>query len=437
MSRVEKTPSGFRLTFGDEDGDCEAEDEHLGIEEPGPRGDGGDAGKRRRHQGLRTVWNKGLDYAGTRVEKGSRLAGHDVVSSGNLLCKRADGDNRHGIVGRAEIDDTHEQDDAELGATRRTSVAANDTEDVVDTSRALDHSKHSGGKQGDNDQRTDRVDPFPSHVTEVHNPVTLYHSGNDSRENADEKHGGDVDAEQCQDDDDEIGGHEPRGTAAVDVDHLHFRRHETIDEQSYQGSRENDLDIGEKLMAHVATLSARGGNGRVGYEGEVVAEESAAKHDRHVERHGRTRSGSHVDGQGSDGNHRTDRSADSHGDEARRHEKTWDNQKGGKETQGDVDCGLHGAGMLCYRSESAREDEDPDHIHDVALACTLRENLYAFGERAPAQRKGRPHGGHKQGHAERHLIEIANDNRRDKIDEQENDHRRDCQQPPARGNIRF
>ena len=179
-------------------------------------------------------------------------------------------------------------------------------------------------------------------------------------------------------------------------------------------------DIYLELVAHRAALHPRRGDGRVGDEAEVVAEERAANDKR---RHHRDAKPGLLCDAGSNGDQRDDGAyagADGHGNEACGKEQPRKKEFPREDGEGQVHGGLDRAYGLGRAGKCPGEDEYPYHQEDVLVASAFGENAYPlFQAPAPYDEK-RVDRRQQEGGRDWHLVEVMRNQRRDKVDDQEN-----------------
>lgn len=208
---------------------------------------------------------------------------------------------------------------------------------------------------------------------------------------------------------------------------------EEVDAQRHEGRRGDDADVDAELVAQVALLRAGCGDGRVGDEREVVAEEGAADHDPHEPCLVHRGLLGQPCGNGTQGDDRPDGGADGERHEAGREEEPRREERTRQQVEREVHRGIHGAHAAGRLGEGSGEDEDPDHEQNVAVCGSGREVLDAFGEGQPTRRRDGVDRGGEERHADGHAVEVARYERCGEVGGQEDQQGREGQQAPVAG----
>ena len=360
---------------------------------------------------LGAVGDDALHEAREGVQDAGHLAAVELEMPADVARNGACGDDGDGVVGRTQVGDAHQGGNAQFGSPLAFDVIPDVVEDEVDATVVAYQFEQAACQQGDDNQLAHTDDAF-AHGAE---PVEERHP----RTEADEPRGQDAQRQDQQhvyacngrSQDDEVGEHlhpldSPRLRRRVEGQPL-----EDIVAHHQQGGGHHDARVDAKLVLHRAILRASGGDGGVGDERQVVAEERTAHHDgRHICQvysglfrqpygHGR---------QGDNGAHAR---ADGQGDEARGQEYARQQQVLGQDVERQVDRGVDGAHLLCALRKGSCQYEYPYHQQDVLVAGTDGEAEDALVEfQVPRGGYGVTRCQHK-GHRDGDFIEIVHPKR--------------------------
>ena len=97
---------------------------------------------------------------------------------------------------------------------------------------------------------------------------------------------------------------------------------EGVDDEGGDGRGQDDAEVDPKFIAHATALGACGGDGGVGDEREVVAEEGTTRDDGRDVLHGQAERLGESEGDGHEGNDGADARSDGEGDDAGGKKKT-------------------------------------------------------------------------------------------------------------------
>lgn len=259
--------------------------ERPGIIEIGERCRRRDSRKRSGQQRLRTVGDETLHHARRRVEQRRALARVDAEAPRDVARETSHGDYGHGVVGRAEVHQPHEQRDDGLGAAQPRDAGRQHLKDIADAAAMLDHPEHARGKQCDDDELAHPLDALAhvarhgDHVGAVRYPHR--HGASD----AGRQHKGHVHSRHSRGYHHQIGQHQPAARM------LRLRQlrapvgEQHIAAQGGYGRRKGKPEVHLEFILHPAPLRPGGRYRGVGDKRQVVAEKSAAQHRRHEEGH--------------------------------------------------------------------------------------------------------------------------------------------------------
>ncbi len=396
------------------------------------------AGEADGDQDLGAVGNQSLDDAGGRIQDGGDADGIRPEPVRTGLRDGSGDDNGDRVVGGEEVDGADEQGDARLARARTAHQARNFLRQPEDAAVSLDRLEEAARKKGD-DERLAHAECTVADVVEsapeVEPSECDAQDGGEQRAAEEKSH--DVQSGERQDEDEHVRRDEqgvlPGGGDGRCGSGFAREADDGIDGERGECGRGGDADVRDELVAHGDALGARGGDRRVGDHGQVVAEHRAA-HDgadgdcgRNAERFGEAH------GDRRDRGDRSAARADRERDEARDEEESRQQQARGNEGLGDEHGGVDGAGPLGDRGESARQDEDEAHDHDVRLAHSVRIRLDALRQRT-ASAKGNGHRArHKEGNGHLDPIEIPGDKGKAKVEQGEN--HKGHKGPKARTNL--
>ena len=114
--------------------------------------DGGDAGKSRCNQHLRSIRDNPLYQAGERIENTGGLSPVEMELLGNIPGYRSCGDDGDGVVGGTQVGDTYQGGDAQFCAPLAVDVAGKFPDNKVNAAVIADSFQHTACQQGDDDE---------------------------------------------------------------------------------------------------------------------------------------------------------------------------------------------------------------------------------------------------------------------------------------------
>ena len=330
------------------DDEGEGRDAHdKGIEEVGDDGKGGDAGKGRAHEELGTIGEDALDDAGGGVEEAGGAGARDAVFLRDAAGDVADGDDGDGVIGGAEVGEGCHEGDAGFSAPAPTDAGGEVADDVVEAAVVADEFEHAGGEEGDDDELAHAGHALSHGADPVHEGAGGADEGDGScgKESEDEDFH-DVHAAEGGAEDEEVGeDFEPLGFLG-DGDGCEFPAQDDVEQEDEEGCREDDGKVGLEFVLHGAALGAGGGDGGIGDEGEVIAEEGTADD---TSGHEGERGACFIcqsDGDGHEGDDGADGCADGEGDDAGGEEDAGKYHVGGEKGESEVDSGIDRADVF-------------------------------------------------------------------------------------------
>ena len=391
-------------------------------------GCGRDAGEARRHQQLRPVRDQALHQAGEGVQQAGRLLRRHAEALRDVVRDAAGGDDRHGVVGRAEIGQADDAGDGRFGAAPAADALGERRDDEIEAAADADQLQQAAGEQGHDDQLGHPGDALSDGAQPVH-PAQFAGEETEQRHERDagrEDHG-DVEAAEGQRDDQQVR------QRAIPFDGRrygrlgHFPAPDHVEDGDGQEGRQDDAQVRAELVAHLAARRTRGGDGRIGDEGKVVAEEGAAHDDGgHIGLRDTALGGD----AGPDGDQRHDGAharAHRHRDEAGSHEQAGKQPARRHGAEHQRHGRVHGADLARGLREGARQQEDPDHQQDIGMprsagkgSQALRQRAFRHGDAVNAREQER------RGHG--YLVEVPRNHGGYEINQQENSQRTDGQQ---------
>ena len=166
---------------------------------------------------------------------------------------------------------------------------------------------------------------------------------------------------------------------------------EKVNHYAEQCGGQCDQEIHAELIFHLSTNGSCGGNGSIGDDGEVIAEESTAVYSGKVQRN--TGSGLLRDGQRNrrDGNQSTGGCANGSGDQSGNDKDARENEMNGENAQAQVHNAGNTAHTLAYTRESAGYQKDHTHEHAALITGSLAEFRYFLRQRHIAVHQERDH----------------------------------------------
>lgn len=304
-------------------------------------------------------------------------------------------------------------------------------DDVVEAAVVADEFEHAGGEEGDDDEFAHAGHALSHGTNPVHEGAWGADEGDGScGEEAEDEDFHDVHAAEGGAEDEEVGeDFEPLGFLG-DGDGCEFPAQDDVEQEDEECGREDDGKVGLEFVLHGAALGAGGGDGGVGDEGEVIAEEGAADD---TSGHEGERGACFIcqsDGDGHEGDDGADGCADGEGDDAGGEEDAGKYHVGGEKGEGEVDSGIDRTDVFGRLGEGSGKDENPDHHHDVAMGCASGEAFDAFAEAARAADDEGPGAGGHEGDGDGHFVEVACHDGGGEVEQEEDEQGTEYPEPP-------
>lgn len=237
------------------------------------------------NQHLRSVGDDALYQTRERIEYAGRFSSVEMEPAGNVFRYRAGCDNGDGVVCSAQIGDTDQRGNAQLGSPLPVYTSCQPFDDKVYPPVVADGFEHSSRQQGDDDELAHPGDAF-SHRAEPSEEVETAggYADDAAHDGSHEKYDHHVYPCDCRAQNGDIRNHfDP-------FYRLRMRRSgdrqplKDVYRQYDKSRRDYNHGVYAKLVAHHALLRFRRSNRSVGYERQVVAEKRAADDNRYHKR---------------------------------------------------------------------------------------------------------------------------------------------------------